>query len=88
MTATNLDVLHAGFFSDWRGKEYACSCGWAGSSSELEMEPVDESVQLSCPTCQRHLVLVAYPTGEDIEKAAAEGNERALQMLARESGAS
>lgn len=72
---------HVAYFSDWRARTYTCECGWSGPQADLDIEPFDELAQYSCPKCDRHLVLVSYPTGDDIKEAAARGNEEAVKML-------
>jgi hypothetical protein len=72
---------HAHYFSDWRARTVSCACGWTGPHGELDSELFDELQQLSCPKCDAHLLLVSYPTGEDIQRAAEEGHEEAVRML-------
>jgi len=62
---------------------HTCSCGWSGSHEELESEAFSELLQLSCPKCEHHLLLVSFPVGDDIKLAAEEGNDEAKAMLAR-----
>lgn len=69
------------YFGDWRARSYACECGWSGPSTDLGSEPFDELARYSCPKCDKRLVLVTYPTGDEIKEAAARGNEEAVTML-------
>ncbi len=72
---------HVAYFSEWRARPYTCECGWSGPSKELDTEFFDELAQYSCPKCDRHLVVVGYPTGDDVREAAERGNEEAKRML-------
>lgn len=71
----------ARYYSDWRAQPYSCPCGWKSSGDELALELFDALMQLSCPTCDRHLLLVSHPTFDEIREAAARGNEEARAQL-------
>lgn len=58
------------------------SCGWSGQRSDLGVEPFEELVERSCPSCGAHLELVVYPTDEDTRAAAAAGVPEAIAALA------
>lgn len=74
-------TVHAEYFSDWRDRAYSCPCGWTGAHGALDTVLFRELMELSCPDCEKHVLLVSFPTGDDIVRAAAEGNAEALKML-------
>lgn len=74
---------HAGYFSDWRDRAYSCPCGWTGAHGALDTVLFRELMELSCPDCEKHVLLVSFPTDDDIVHAAAEGNAEAVKMLER-----
>jgi hypothetical protein len=70
------------YFSDWKTGKYDCDCGWTGSASELTKDYFAELMAYACPTCDRNLVLVSFPSADEVEAAAATGDEEAKSMLA------
>jgi len=72
---------HTTYFSDWKTDNYACDCGWTGPGSRLAKDYFAELVAYACPSCDRNLVLVSFPNADDIESAAAAGNQEAISML-------
>jgi hypothetical protein len=56
-------------------------CGWTGPASAGDKDFFDELFDISCPKCDAMLLIVPYPTSEETKKAAAEGNQRALEEL-------
>jgi hypothetical protein len=79
--------LHVSYYDEgWRTKELECACGWRGTSAAASSEPFDALCEYSCPACQTSLLLVSYPTGDEVRAAAARGNAEAqaqLETLAR-----
>ncbi len=57
-----------------------CDCGWAGTWEDLDQEPFEQLLQLSCPECDTH-TNVLFPTTAEIRDAAAAGNPDALKQL-------
>jgi len=57
-----------------------CACGWSGTWGDLDMEPFEALMELSCPGCSVH-TLVLYPTPDEVRAAAAIGNPEAIQMM-------
>lgn len=70
----------AGYFSDYKARSYACECGWSGTYDELAKKD-SGVVDCSCPTCAAHLLLVTYPSPDDIKTAAEDGHAAAIAML-------
>jgi predicted RNA-binding Zn-ribbon protein involved in translation (DUF1610 family) len=54
-------------------------CGWTGVAGDLAMEMYDELFDLSCPKCDKMLLIVAYPTGPQTKAAAEAGNAEAIK---------
>lgn len=73
----------ADYFSDWRSRAYSCACGWTGTHEALDDALFEAVIQKSCPKCDAHLLVLSLPTGDDIRRAAAAGNEEAKEMLAQ-----
>ncbi len=76
-------TAHRPYFSPWRDETVACTCGWSGTGHDLDVEPFAELAEYSCPKCAAHLLRVSYPTADEIEAAAAKGNEEARAMAER-----
>ena len=74
------------YFSTWRQETFRCACGWSGTADAMAMEPFAELAEYSCPKCDVHLILVSYPTGDEVKTAAAAGNEEAQHMLHQVAG--
>jgi len=67
-----------------RGSALDCPvCGWHGSGDQADMNVVDELFDLSCPSCDRMLVIVGFPTEEETREAASRGNAEAQRELER-----
>jgi hypothetical protein len=49
----------------------------------MATEMFRELAAYSSPKCHAHLVLVSYPTGDEVRRAAEAGNAEALRMLQR-----
>lgn len=56
------------------------ACGWEGCVGD-EFEPRDEAYEVRCAECNGMLLIVPYPTVEEVKAAAAAGNERAVKGL-------
>jgi len=70
------------YFDNYRCETFTCPvCGWFGGFGQLEQEQYRDLFDGSCPECEKMLIVVSFPTAEEIRKAAADGNEEALQML-------
>jgi hypothetical protein len=57
-------------------------CGWSGSAGAAETEWHRDLLDISCPKCGKMLLVVPYPTFEQVKVAAAAGNEAASAQLA------
>lgn len=53
----------------------------------MNIEPFAELAEYSRPDCDAHMILVTYPTEDDVREAAARGDEEAARMLAACGGA-
>lgn len=56
-------------------------CGWAGPVKDGDTELFEELLQVSCPRCDKHLLLASYPTQDETEQMASRGNRKALENL-------
>ena len=70
-----------GWFDDWRGLTLRCRCGWSGALAGEQPEAFAELVHFECHACDEILVIVSYPTKDDIRSAARRGHPEALRML-------
>ena len=57
------------------------ACGWQGDNGEAVKELHEELFDLSCPRCEKMLLIVSYPTLEQTREAAERGNAEALEAL-------
>jgi hypothetical protein len=72
------------FGSDWRTRSFEClACHWSGKTDEMSSEPFRELMEYSCPQCFEILVLVSYPTRQEVEGAAAAGDAEGIVELRR-----
>jgi hypothetical protein len=70
------------YFDGYRGETFQCPCcSWTGGFEQVEREQYRDLLDGSCPQCGKMLIVVSFPTAEEIRKAAAAGNEEAQQML-------
>ena len=65
----------------WRTKELKCACGWRGTSAATPRELFAELCEYSCPACHASLILVSFPTADEVRTAAARGNAEAQAQL-------
>lgn len=78
---TNKARLYS-YFDGYRDETFRCPrCSWTGGFKQLEQEQYRDLFDGSCPQCGKMLIIVSFPTGEEIRKAAARGNEEAQEML-------
>ena len=76
-------IHHQYFDPTWRTATFECpQCGFSGGIKELNWELRDETADYSCPTCDFLMVVVWFPTPDDIRAAAAQGDPEGLKMLA------
>lgn len=73
-------IMRAEYFSDYKTRPFTCECGWHGRYKSLRKEP-GAVATLSCPTCARRLLVVPFPSHEEIKNAAARGNKEARAMM-------
>ena len=69
------------YYSLKRSRRFQCQCGWVGPFSDLLQEHFKELFDASCPTCGTMLAIVSYPTGDDVRRAARNGNREAQEQL-------
>ncbi len=70
------------YFDDYRIETFECpACAWSGSFEQLEQEQYHDLLDGSCPKCGKMLIVVPFPTLEEIRDAAAAGNKEAQEML-------
>lgn len=74
---------HQYFDPSWRTATFECPrCDFSGRIDELNSELRREAKDHSCPNCDSLIVVVWFPTPDDIRAAAREGDPEGLQMLA------
>ena len=56
-------------------------CGWDGPVGGGNTELFEDLLQVSCPRCEKHLLLASFPTEEETEQMANRGNRKALRDL-------
>jgi hypothetical protein len=67
-----------GYFQYNAGARLVCpTCGWSGAAADGDRHIFDELFDVGCPSCEKLLLVVGYPTTEEIRAAAAAGNESA-----------
>jgi len=54
-------------------------CGWTGQASDASSDHHAELFDVSCPSCEKMLLIVSFPTTEETKQAA--GNEEAEAAL-------
>lgn len=70
------------FYSGWRTTTIDCSwCGWTAPAEEAQSDMDDYCLHLRCRGCYMFLGVVTWPTREQIEAAAAAGDEAAIEQL-------
>jgi hypothetical protein len=58
----------------WKGPVFQCpQCVWSGISDRMFMGTYNGLMSLSCPSCEKRLAIVGYPTPEEARAAAAAG---------------
>ncbi len=76
-----MSARHLGSWEYDREAELTCpSCGWVGRGADNE-ELYEELLDVCCPKCDRMLLIVPHPTGDETRTAAAAGNPRAQAEL-------
>ena len=66
----------------WRVQEFTCpACSWSGRADDMVQEWYSELMDFSCPSCDKMILIVSYPTVEGTEEAAASGNPEAIKQL-------
>ena len=68
----------------WRSARFTCSrCGWSGATEEMSRGVYRELMDFSCGSCDEIIVIVSFPTLDDIRRAAQLGNPEAIDELKR-----
>ncbi len=76
-----MSARHLGSWEYDRDAELTCpSCGWVGRGADNE-ELYEELLDVCCPECDRMLLIVPHPTGDETRAAAAAGNLHAQAEL-------
>jgi len=67
---------YVNYFDGWQDRETACdSCEWRGIGSGTAMgELFRDLYERDCPQCGSRLLVVSFPTNEEIRAAAAASN--------------
>jgi tetratricopeptide (TPR) repeat protein len=72
---------HLNYYDYDRDEPLTCpSCGWSGRGADNE-EYFEELLDVRCPRCDRMVLIVSLPTGEETRAAAAAGNPDAQGEL-------
>lgn len=73
---------HAEYYEDWRHWPLTCTCGWTGRAQESMYDFESRYLLvLDCPECDRSVLLVNYPTEDQVRAAAVAGNPDAVEQL-------
>jgi hypothetical protein len=73
-------AVHLSYYEFDSGIPLECSeCGWFGTAAEASTEYFDALFDVSCPKCDKMLLIVSYATIEETKAAAAARNARALE---------
>jgi predicted RNA-binding Zn-ribbon protein involved in translation (DUF1610 family) len=67
----------------WQTREFQCpECNWSGRPKEdIHNEFFRDLMHFKCPECGKILVIVSYPTLNQIQAAAAKGIPEAILQL-------
>ena len=57
------------------------SCHWTGAAKDGDMEEYKDLFDVRCPKCSKMLLVVPFPTSEQVKEAAAAGNIEAINAL-------
>ena len=57
------------------------NCHWTGLAGDVTPEYYRDLFDVSCPSCDKMLLIVSYPTVEETKAAAAAGNPKAIADL-------
>lgn len=69
-------------FDGWEERTFTCPrCGWAGKPGEMWSEAHRELRDFSCAKCETMLLIVPYPTHEEVREAVARGVPEAVALL-------
>ena len=76
-------VEYHDYFDGWQGREIKCGyCEWQGLGSETQQgELFEQLVERDCPKCHERILVIPFPTSEEIRSAAADGNKEAAESL-------
>ena len=80
--STEPPALLLGAYEYRENERLACPhCGWSGQAGEADRGFYEELFDVSCPRCEKMLLVVSYPTIEETRRAAAAGNDAAKREL-------
>ena len=66
----------------WQKASFVCpQCGWSGLSDGMERGLYNELMDFSCPSCDKMLAIVGFPTTAEVRAAAAAGEPEAIEQL-------
>ena len=72
------------YFDAWHDLSLACECGWRGTGADTTLgECFEQLYERDCPQCYAHLLVISFPTEEEIRMAAARGVPEAISELER-----
>ena len=57
------------------------SCHWTGAAKDGDRGEYKDLFDVRCPKCSKMLLVVPFPTGEQVKEAAAAGNVEAINAL-------
>jgi hypothetical protein len=72
------------YYDNWRNEVVECpKCGWKGRVQDGTQRDFQELFDYCCPSCVGNVILamVSYPTVQQIEQAAKDGNAEAIRGL-------
>lgn len=78
----HVSTLQFNYYDAWKEADLTCPiCGWKGRIKHEDTETYSDLFDYSCPTCEKMLAIVSFPTREEIEEAARKGNTDAKKEL-------
>jgi hypothetical protein len=76
-------VTNFRYYDNWKAAFLECPGCWSGIfGDEFGVDYKDDRIQLLCPECDATLANVYYPTKEEVEAAANNGDDGAIEICA------
>jgi len=74
---------YVNYYDDWRESAITCEqCGWRGIGGQTSQSEVFEQLyERDCPICAERLLVVSFPTLDEVAEAAKRGVPEAIREL-------